>query len=112
MTRARLADIEADMNAQSRDILGHAIYYTPLGGSKRMIYVQANYEDGEVSGGFGAAIEQRIEMLVLKADIPMKPKATDRIVTPGAPGKTFQPINVQNDETGFHWLFHLKTVPA
>lgn len=108
----RLSDIEPTINAQCRDVLGHAIFYTPAGGAKRTVYVQANYEDGEVSGGFSAAIEQRIEMMILKTDIPMMPKATDRITAPRVPGKIFQPINVQDDETGYHWFFHLKTVPV
>ena len=98
------------MNVACRDILGHDIFYTPLGGTRRIVRVQGNYEDGEVAGGFSGAVEQQIELMFLKADVPVMPRKGDRITLPRIPGKTFEPINVQNDESGHHWLFNVKAV--
>jgi hypothetical protein len=110
MTRARLADIEPTMNTECRDVLGHAIYYTPVGGARRTVYVQANYEDGEAKGGFSAAVEQKIEIMVIKTDVTAMPGRGVRITLPRVPGKLFEPVDVQNDESGYHWLFSLKAV--
>ena len=112
MNRPRLADIEQSMNIQCRDILGHAIFYTPVGRPRRSVSVQANYEDGEMTGGFSAAIEQRIEIMMLKQDAPIKPGRGVSVTLPRYPGKTFEPIDVRNDETGLNWLFNLKAVAS
>jgi len=112
VTRPRLSDIEPMMNAQCRDVLGHAIYYTPVGGVRRTVYVQGNYEDGAVTAGFSAAVEQKIELMVMKTDVPARPSKGVRITLLRVPGKLYEPVDVQNDETGYHWLFNLKAVPA
>lgn len=100
------------MNVQARDVLAHAIEYKPVGRPWTTLYVQANYEDGNISTGYSAAIEQQIELMAVKTDLATRPASGDRIKLPRVPNKLFQPVNVQNDDTGDHWLFNVKQVVA
>jgi hypothetical protein len=112
VTRARLSDLEPLMNAQCRDALAHPIEYKPVNRPWKTLYVQGNYEDGNISTGFSAAIEQQIELMAVKTDLATRPASGDRLRLPRVPGKLFQPVNVQNDDTGDHWLFNVKQVAA
>jgi hypothetical protein len=104
--------MEPIMNAQCRDRLAHAIEYQPAGRAWRIVYVQGNYEDGNISTGFSAAIEQQIELMIVKTDLATRPASGDRIRLPRIAGKLFAPVNVQSDDTGDHWLFNVKQVAA
>jgi hypothetical protein len=112
VTRPRLSDIEPMMHSQCMDANSHDIYYTPVGGSRRTLCVQGNYEDGVVTAGFSAAVEQKIELMVMKTDVPARPSKGVRITLPRVPGKMYEPVDVQDDATGYHWLFNLKAVTA
>jgi hypothetical protein len=110
VTRTTLADIEASLDTQTRDILAHNITYRLASGRLLTVKVQANYEDGNISTGISTGIAQEIEMMVLKSDLPARPASGDRIWTGRIAGAMFQPINVQNDESAAHWIFNLKKV--
>jgi hypothetical protein len=105
-----LADVEAALDTEARNLLGHVITYRLAGGRVLSLRVQANYEDGTISTGISTGIKQDIEMMVMRTDLPSRPASGDRIDTPRYPGALFQPINVQSDESAKHWMFQLKKV--
>ena len=107
-----LVDIEAKLNTDCRDILGHDISYTPSGSGAQTIRVQGDYTDGVINSGYSQGIDQDIEMQILMADLATKPASADRITLPRVTGKIFQPTNVMMDEAGMHWIMNLKRVAA
>jgi hypothetical protein len=109
MPRKTLEDILPSMATASRDILGHTITYRPAGATTALtIKAQGDYSPNMLSGTASVGIDQDIELMILKSDIPAKPVANDRITLPRVPGIIFQPVNVTHDETAQHWIVNLK----
>ena len=59
--------------------------------------------------GIGA-IEQDMTVQIRRADIPVRPSASNRVVLARLPGETYQPAAVELDDSGNHWVFALKRV--
>lgn len=111
MALKTLADMIPVMDPVARDVLGHSIMYRPAGASAALsIKAQGDYSPNMLTGQASVGIDQDIELMILKADIPAKPQAGDRITLPRVPGLIFQPVNVTNDETANHWIINLKKV--
>jgi hypothetical protein len=105
-----LEEMTPALNAMARTVLGHTIQYHTGNGAWKSFKVQGNYEDGNISTGYSAAIEQEIELMLLKVDVSGRPASTWRFKLPRVPNVLFAPVNVQNDETAEHWLFNVKKV--
>jgi len=109
MNYARLEDYAPAADALGRTMLGVTTTIT-MAGRTYSLQTHGNFEDGTINAGTSMAVRQEIEMMVLKTDLPAKPDAATRIRVAARPGDLFKPANVQNDDTGRHWLFNLMQV--
>lgn len=113
MALPRLEDLDAIVNRIVADVVGDAIQYRAAGASSySTLSAHVDYRD-EVKAFDGAsAMAQDIRVEMLIADVPVKPNGDVRITLPKRPGKVFKPINANYDQSGEHWAFELKDVPA
>lgn len=111
MNYASLEDRAPAADALARTMLGFTITYT-IGSRAYSIKAHGSMEDGTISLGTSAGIVQQVELMVLKTDLPVRPVKAHRVRITAKPGDIFEPVNVQDDDTGRHWLFNLKKVAA
>lgn len=107
-----LEDLEAEMDDACISILGDSITFRPAGGSARALSAYVEFDEQARSLDGGEAIEQAMKVEVSMADVPIRPKATDRVTLAKIPGRIFQPINVGRNKSGTHWEFELRRVNA
>jgi hypothetical protein len=102
-------DIDGDeADAAGRDWLTRTVQYRVGTGPWLNTFEQGSYEDGSIPTNYSAAVTQEIELCIAKTDLSQKPSPNMRFKLPRTGGKTYQPINVRNDETAAHWIFNLK----
>jgi hypothetical protein len=111
MPLPRLEDLDRRLDRTTTDILGDTIRYKPASSpAYTAIAAFLDYRGMEVSFSGAEVVAQDIKVSVLKADVPAKPNGEVRVILPKIPGRTFKPLNVDDDESGTSWVFQLKDV--
>jgi hypothetical protein len=89
-------------------MLGDTITITPPSASPITLKVHASHRDRRADFGLSAATVQDAMLDIDMAQVPGKPGAGWTVTLPLIPGKTFEPRDVQRDESGWRWEFGLK----
>ena len=89
-------------------MLGDTITITPPSASPITLKVHASHRDRRADFGLSAATVQDAMLDIDMAQVPGKPGAGWTVTLPLLPGKTFEPRDVQRDESGRRWEFGLK----
>jgi hypothetical protein len=89
-------------------MLGDTITITPPSASPITLKVHASHRDRRADFGLSAATVQDAMLDIDMAQVPGKPGAGWTVTLPLIPGKTFEPRDVQRDESGRRWEFGLK----
>lgn len=89
-------------------MLGDTITITPPSASPITLKVHASHRDRRADFGLSAATVQDAMLDIDMAQVPGKPGAGWTVTLPLIPGKTFEPRDVQRDESGHRWEFGLK----
>jgi hypothetical protein len=95
-----------DRQTLSLDFINQA-YQLDGGGWTFPLLIQGDFSDGILSGEISSAVQQEIEIMIVKADRPAKPSGNDRITIDRLGATVFYPTNVQSDDTGLHWLMNI-----
>ena len=102
-----LEDMRAKVDRAAHDILSHEVLY-----DGRTVKVQGSYLEGSINGQGSVGIQQDMEFMILRADVPVRPGPANRLRFPRLGNSTYAPTNVMLDETGAYWLFNVKKVLA
>ena len=89
-------------------MLGDTITITPPSASPITLKVHASHRDRRADFGLSAATVHDAMLDIDMAQVPGKPGAGWTVTLPLIPGKTFEPRDVQRDESGRRWEFGLK----
>ncbi|MDQ4421467.1 hypothetical protein OOT33_13650 [Sphingobium sp. DEHP117] len=89
-------------------MLGDTITITPPSASPVTLKVHASHRDRRADFGMSAATVQDAMLDIDMAQVPGKPGSGWTVTLPLVPGKTFEPRDVQRDESGRRWEFGLK----
>lgn len=103
----------ARADALARVHITHTISYkSGATGAWRQVPVQGTYEEAAATPGLSSIIEQQIELMIHKSDLPAMPTALDRVKLPRLANRLCKPVNVRDDPEGAHWLFNVVKVNA
>jgi hypothetical protein len=106
-----LESMDAALFATCDQYLGDTITITPFG-SSAISGIRANvaHRDRRADFGISAANVQDAMLDIDKALVPSKPGKGWRVALARIPGRLFEPIDVQRDDSGLRWEFALKDV--
>lgn len=110
MTLPDLESLTPALDRACADVLGDTIQYAADGEHYVPLKAEVDYRDAAKALDGATAIEQDIQVSVLKVDVPVKPDAAVRITLTRRPGVTFRPYSPRTDQSGTGWEFEVKAV--
>lgn len=103
-----LESLTSSLFTKCDEMLGDTITITPPSLAPITTKVHASHRDRRADFGLSAATVQDAMLDIDMAQVPGKPGAGWTVTLPLIPGKTFEPRDVQRDESGRRWEFGLK----
>ena len=91
--------------------LGDTIIITPSGGYPITAKAHVFHRDRRVDIGISSATVLDALIDIDKSILPSKPGIGWRVTLSRITGRTFEPRDVQNDDSGLRWEFGLKEIP-
>jgi len=108
-----LPSIESLLSGLDRtcmDALGDSIQYSAAGAAYATVRGYVDHREAGRAFDNATAMVQDIIVVVLRADVPVKPGGAARVALPQFADRTFQPVNARTDESGTHWEFEVREV--
>lgn len=103
-----LESLTSNLFSVCDDKLGDTITITPPSLAAITLKVNVSHRDRRADFGLSAATVQDAMLDIDMAQVPGKPGAGWTVTLPLIPGKTFEPRDVQRDDSGRRWEFGLK----
>ena len=103
-----LESLTSNLFSTCDSMLGDTITITPPSASPITLKVHASHRDRRADFGLSAATVQDAMLDIDMAQVPGKPGAGWTVTLPLIPGKTFEPRDVQRNDSGRRWEFGLK----
>lgn len=103
-----LESLTSTLFSECDEKLGDTVTITPPAAAPITTKVHAAHRDRRADFGLSAGTVQDAMLDVSKSLLPGKPGVGWTVTLPLIPGKTFEPRDVQSDDSGRRWEFGLK----
>jgi hypothetical protein len=90
--------------------LGDTVTITPPSGPAIVLKLNATHRDRRADFGLSSATVQDAMLDVDMHKLPGRPGKGWRVSLPRIPGRIFEPLDVERDDSGLRWEFALKGV--